>query len=274
MSLDISDAFIKQYEADVHLAYQRTGSLFRNTVRTKNGVKGTSTYFQKATSGEASQKSRHGVVPAMNIDHSNVECTLEDWYAADYVDSLDELKTNIDERQIIVNNGAYALGRKTDSLLITHMDATTNTQTEGGTARLTTTKINLEFVRFGENNVPDDGGRMWAISPDQWIDLLGITAFSSSDYVGQDQLPYKAGMSAKRWMSFMWFQHTGLPETANIRKTFAYHKNCLGHAIGQEVKTEISYIPEKVSHFINSMMSQGAILIDATGVGEIQAYAA
>ena len=31
---------------------------------------------------------------------------------------MDELKTNIDERTVVANAGAYALGRKTDELII------------------------------------------------------------------------------------------------------------------------------------------------------------
>jgi Phage capsid protein len=274
MAVDITDAFIKQYESDVHMAYQRMGTKLRNTIRVKNGVRGSSTTFQKVGSGTASQKTRHGNVSPMNIDHTPVECTLADWYAADYIDKLDELKINIDERMVVSQNGAYALGRKTDELIVTAMDTTSNVQTEASTNRLTTTKINLEFVRFGESDIPDDGGRHWVVSPDQWIDLLGITAFSSADYVGPDQLPYKAGMAAKVWMTFLWFQFSGLPETTNIRKTFAYHRNCIGHAIGADVTSEINYIPEKVAHLATSMMSQGSVLIDATGVSEVQCYAA
>lgn len=274
MSIDVSDAFIKQYESDVHMAYQRMGSKLRNTVRVKNGVKGSSTTFQKVGSGTAVQKSRHAEVAQMNITHTPVECTLGDWYASDYIDKLDEIKINIDERMVVAQNAAAALGRKTDEMIITALDATSNTQTEASTARLTTTKINNEFVRFGENDVPDDGNRFWVISPDQWTDLLGIAAFSSSDYVGPDQLPYKSGMAAKMWMTFMWFQHSGLPEASNIRKTFAYHRNAIGHAIGADVSSEINYVPTRVAHLATSMMSMGSVLIDAIGVGEVQAYAA
>ena len=68
----------------------------------------------------------------MNLDHTNVECTLEDYYAGDWVDHLDELKTNIDERQVIANAGAYALGRKSDEMIITALDgATTNVIADG-----------------------------------------------------------------------------------------------------------------------------------------------
>lgn len=274
MAVDISDAFIKQYESEVHLAFQRMGSKLRNTVRVKNGVTGQSTFFQKASAGQASQKSRHGDVTPMNVDHSNVECTLADWYAADYIDKLDEIKTNIDERSVVTQNAAAALGRKADEMIVTALDATTNTQTEASTNRLTSTKINKEFVRFGNADIPDDGNRFWAVAHEQWTDLLGITAFSSADYVGQDQLPYKQGMSAKMWMSFMWFQFSGLPVASNIWKTFAYHRNGIGHAVGADVSSEMNYIPQKVSTLATSFMSMGSVLIDASAVGEVQAYAA
>ena len=114
LSTSIDQAFIKQFEEEVHQAYQRMGSKLRNTVRVKNGVRGSSTVFQKVGKGSASTKARHGMVPVMTIDHNPVECQLLDFYAGDWVDRLDELKINIDERQVVANAGAFALGRKTD----------------------------------------------------------------------------------------------------------------------------------------------------------------
>ena len=65
----------------------------------------------------------------------------------------------------------------------------------------------------------------------------------------------------------------GLPIVpTSIRKNFAYHKNAVGHASGADVTTELNYIPEKVAHLGTSYMSQGAVLIDNTGVYEVQAY--
>jgi hypothetical protein len=272
MAMDISDAFVKQFESEVHMAYQRMGSKLRNTVRNKNNVKGTSTTFQKVGKGSAGTKSRHGNVPVMSIDHTPVECTLADYYAADYIDKLDELKINIDERGVVTQSAAAALGRKTDDLIITQLDATSNTQSEGGTTGLNQTKVNVVFETMGNNDIPDDGERYFAISPGGWTDLLGLAAFASADYVGSDDLPYKGGMVARRWMGFMFFTHSGLPVATSIRKNFAWHKNCLGHASGAEVVTELNYIPEKVAHLGTSYMSQGAVLIDTTGVFEVQAY--
>ena len=106
MSTSIAQAFVKQFEREVHESYQRMGSKLRNTVRSKNNVQGASTVFQKVGKGAASTKARHGQVPVMNVDHTPVECSLYDFYAGDWVDRLDELKINIDERQIIANAGS------------------------------------------------------------------------------------------------------------------------------------------------------------------------
>lgn len=272
MSIDVNDAFVKQFESEVHMAYQRMGSKLRNTVRFKGNVKGASTTFQKVGKGVAGTKSRHGNVPVMSIDHSNVEVTLADYYASDYIDKLDELKINHDERMVVTQSAAAAIGRKSDDLIVTALDASTNVVTESGTTGLNQTKINTVFEYFGNNDIPEDGERYFVISPSAWTDLLALDAFSDADYVGLDDLPYKGGMVARRWMGFMFMTFSGLPVASSIRKNFAFHRSAVGLASGAEVSTELNYIPEKAAHLATSMMSQGSSLIDPTGVYEVQAY--
>ena len=103
MATSVTQAFVKQFEREVHEAYQRQGSKLRATVRTKSNVQGAATVFQKVGKGTAATKSRHGQVPVMNVDHVPVECTLADFYAGDWVDKFDELKVAHDERAVIAN---------------------------------------------------------------------------------------------------------------------------------------------------------------------------
>jgi len=269
MSQTIDQAFISQFESEVHLAYQRMGSKLRNTVRTKSNINGKDTTFQKAGKGIAGQKSRHGKVPTMSIAHTKVLATLADYYAADYVDDLDELKTNIDERNVVVETAAGALGRKSDELLIAVTDATSNVVVHGSAA-MNQTKINTVFNYFGDNDVPDDGQRNWVIGPQQWTNLLGISAFSDADFVGSDDLPYKGGMVARRWMSFLWFTHSGLTKASTTRTTMAYHKRALGFASGRDITSRWDWIPEKASMFYQANQSQGAVEIDSTGVYRVE----
>ena len=86
MANSIDTAFIRQFETEVHLAYQRMGSKLRNTVRTVSNVNGSTVRFQKIGTGSASTKSRNGMVTPMELAHTTVDVTLSDFYAAEYID--------------------------------------------------------------------------------------------------------------------------------------------------------------------------------------------
>ena len=264
MSTTVALSFIKNFQADVHLQYQQMGSKLRNTVRTKDKVIGSSTTYQKVGKGTASTKARHGMVPVMNVDHSPVECQVYDYYAGDWVDELDEIKSNTNERMVIAKAGAYALGRKTDELIINQLDTSTN-YSGAGTDGLTKAKVLGAFELLGEADVPDDGERYAIVGWKQWSDLLGIQEFANADYIGDDELPWK-GTQAKRWLGALWIPHSNLTKTSNVRYCYWYHKTSIGHAIGAEVKSDVSWHGDRAAHFINNMMSQGSCLIDTSGV--------
>lgn len=264
MSTTVDLAFIKNFEAEVHIQYQQMGSKLRNTVRMKDNIIGATTTFQKVGKGTASTKARHGKVPVMNVDHQPVECVLVDYYAGDWVDKLDELKTNINEQQVVAKAGAYALGRKSDELIIGQL--ATSTKFAGGNSEgLTKEKVLAAFELLGEADVPDDGQRFAAVGWKQWSELLNIQEFANADYIGGDELPWKA-TQAKRWLGTLWLPHSGLPRTGNVRSCFWYHKTAVGHGIGSEVKTDITWHGDRAAHFVNNMMSQGACLIDPAGI--------
>jgi hypothetical protein len=274
MSSSINNAFITQFEAEVHMAYQRMGAKLKNLVRVVNGVSGESVKFQKVGTGEATSKARHAEVVAMNISHTNVTATLADFYASDYVDRLDELKTNIDERQVIANNAAYALGRKTDSIITDAMaSATTLANNAGAQGGTVSTDLNIDKFKemqalFGSNDVPDDNQRYWAIGPNQWSDLLADDQWTRLEYIGSGELPF-SGMNytAKRFLGFLTFVHSGLDTSGSTdRHTIAWHKSSMGLGVGSEVRTEVNYIPEKVAHLMTSYLSMGSVLIDTNGI--------
>lgn len=269
MATTISEAFIKQFEREVHESYQRLGSKLKGTVRFINNVNGSSAVFQKVGKGTASTKSTHGMVPVMNLAHSSVECELQDYYAGDWVDRLDEMKVNIDERQVIANAGAYALGRKTDDLIIGALqNANANVIADNATG-LTKAKILEAFEILGENDVPDDAQRFAVIGYKQWSDLLSIEEFASADYVGVENLPYKS-TQVKQWLGINFIPHSGLPDDgAGVRSCFFYHMTAIGHASGSDVQTDITWHGDRAAHFINNMMSQGTALIDEAGIVKI-----
>lgn len=267
----ISNAFVKQFEREVHEAYQRQGSKLRGTVRTAGNIQGSTAVFQKIGKGVASTKSTHGMVPVMNLDHASIEVDLLDYYAGDWVDRLDELKLNHDERAVIASAGAYALGRKSDELIVDALLAEQGniTASTDSAAGMTLDKILEAFEILGANDVPDDGQRFCIVGYKQYSELLKLEEFASSDFVGADELPFKA-TQAKKWLGTTFIPFTGLPiDGTGVRSCYWYHRTAIGHAAGADVETNVSYHNDRASFFVNNMMSQGAKVIDTSGIVEI-----
>ena len=266
MANTIDVAFIKQFESEVHMAYQRMGSKLRNTVRMANNVRGSTVRFQKIGTGSASTKSRNGSVTPMELTHTQVEATMADYYAAEYIDKLDELKININERQAVAQSAAAALGRKTDDILYTAMDSGANsTQINSTAAAVDKADLLTLFETFGSANIPEDGGRYLAMHPKGYADLFNIDQFASSDFVGEQNLPFAGGMSMKEFLGFKIFSTSAITAGKNM----AYHTSAVGLGINSDVTTELNYVAEKVSHLATSMMSMGAVVIDDNGVYEV-----
>lgn len=261
-------AFVKQYEREVHEAYQRQGSLMRHAVRVKNGITGADTTFQKAGSGTAVTKARHSEIPLMNVDHTPVNCSLADYFASDMIDKFDELKINHDERSVITNAGAWALGRKTDDLIITA--ANTTTTSEGGSNALISTKrILVAIEKLRENDVPWDGNICGWLTPHQEAELLNsANDFKSADFVeaGVMRNPYRM----REWLGVKWMTHNALPGVGTSTSTcLLWHKNSIGHAVGAEVTSDVQWEGKYWAHRVTNAMSQGSCLIDTRGVVKI-----
>ena len=266
MANTIDTAFIKQFESEVHIAYQRMGSKLRGTVRTAGNVAGNVVRFQKIGTGSASTKSRNGNITPMELTHTTVEATMTDHFAAEFIDKLDELKTNIDERQAVATSAAAALGRKTDELLYTAMDAGANsTQIHDTSSAVEKADLLSLFETFGTANIPEDGNRYLAMHPKGYADLFLINEFASSDFVGEQNLPFAGGMTMKEFLGFKIFSTAAITAGKNM----AYHSSAVGLGVNADVSTEVNYVPEKASHLATSMMSMGAVVIDDNGVYEV-----
>lgn len=275
MANTISQSFITQFDADVKLAYQR-GQLLRGTVRTKEAT-GSTCRFQKIGKGTATDKARNGNVVPMNPDHSYVTATLVDKYAPEYIDVLDELKQNIAEREAMIMTSVRALQRVADQQILDVLEAFGGSSATYGGTGLTISKISEALYEILMNkDVPDDGNITVVIGWKQYGELMQLQQFSGWEYVG-DRYPYLKGSQAVRWMNCLWIPHSGTSNAYgsglwSSRRCFAYHKTAIGHAIGQEIKNEINYIPEKAAWLINSFLSQGAVKIDTDGIVGIPCY--
>lgn len=273
MATQIDQNFIRHFDDEVFTAYQRNGAALRGFVREKQGNAKDFT-FPKYGTGSLGSKAKHGLVPVMNADHSKVEVSVSDYYGGEYIDDLDEIKTNIDERGQAAGALAKAAGRKVDERIINAVTGASlgaGQQIVHGSTSFTKAKVLQMFEQFGNNDIPDDGNRACVVSPDAWANgLLNIVEFTNQDYIGGDALPWVSGITAKRWMGFMWVQHTGLTIASTTRTCLAMHKPAVGLAMNSEMRTNFDWIAERAAWFAQVRLSCEAVVIENRGCMQIQ----
>lgn len=262
---DIDDSFVKQFESEAHIEYQQMGSKLRNTIRTKAGVTGESTTFQVIGNVDVGTKSREGKVPRSHPSHAPVEVTLQDRYASVLIDDLDELKVQHDERGVQAKNIAAAMGKDTDDIILTAMDASANSNNVGTAETFSAAATPIGMMEdFGNASIPFDGELYAVVCWEAWGDLLDLDEFSNADYVQSENLWFE-GVTAKQWLGFKWFPHENLPQDGSSdAKNFFYHRSSCGHAIGADYSQRIDYLAEYDSNQVMAKMSHGAGLIDDT----------
>lgn len=273
-------SFVKQFEADVHIAYQQTAAKLRHTVRTKQGVKGESLTFQKVGKGNASSKTRNGDITPMELEHSSIAVTLVDKYAGDYIDELDELKMNHDEKDVIKKSVSGALGRTFDGFIITAGNTSTNVIGTGAASEhsgstpeaVAFKKVKAAVKALNKKDVPDDGDRFCLVTPDVWDLLLESDKFARAEYVGND-LPFLKGTEARKFMNVIFMVHNGLTITGSTTAQYStclmYHKTAIGLGEGKQADLDVWWDGRKQSHWVSGKMSGAAGLIDAEGCVKI-----
>ena len=62
----------------------------------------------------------------------------------------------------------------------------------------------------------------------------------------------------------------GLTVAAGVRDCFAYHMTSTGFASGIDPRSEVNYIPTKVSWLANGMLKAGAVVRNSNGLVKVQ----
>ena len=282
----VTQAFVQMWSDDVtHLAQQKASKL-QGSVRTVRGVIGNTYKFHTlGKGGYIKNKVRNADIRPMSdsasfsaptdgdsytgstADHAVVSATMNSFVTGEYIEDIDQLRTNIDYRQSYQGAIAAALNRAYDQELISVMDAATpgSTVTASSGTGLDKAKLVEVAEALNDNDVPM-GSRYLVISPAALTDMLGDTTLVSSDYVATQGL--QSGY-IPNVMGFNVIVSNLLTATAGVRACYAYDTNAIGCAIGKDISSRFDYVPQKVAHLVTAEFTQGCAVIDPSGLVQI-----
>lgn len=272
---DIDQAFIEQYNADVHHEFAQRGPRLIGMTR-KGTVRGKSAIFQKVGGKLVMvNKPRRGTHEFGAVDHDTVKVDMVDKYLPTAVDELDLLKQNIDERRAHAVEHVGAVSRYVDTVILGAIEDGAHADVGDAAAAFGYGHAMRIVNRFQTNEVPDDGQRYCALHPYAWSQFLQVDAFANADYVGAENLPFKGGMTAKMWMGVLWFPlnnilHGTQNDPANnigpnISVNLAWHRSVVGHGVNKEPSTRWSYENTMSAYAAVTSISMGATIIQGEG---------
>jgi len=288
MSKTLSVAQAKFFDDQIKIEYAAMGGALAPTVYKKfnRGVK--TFQFPKLTNGVAQRRTSQTMVKLMNVTHTNVIATGEEWQAAEFTDIFDDAETNIDERKALAGIIASAINRREDQILIDAWEVATANITidvnEGGAnTGLNVAKLRAAGSDMDDNEVGTDGNgkdtndRHFAAGSKGKSSLLAETEVTSTDFNSVRAL-VAGQVNQFLGFEFHWVglrAEGGFDLTGNTRTNFAYHGGMRGSTgLGMVMKDEVNTTFENLFSSWLSVQNfiAGAVVIDPVGLVEVQTF--
>ena len=272
MSLSLTNVQQTEFDAMVKAEYRSRGFKLRDTVTVRTDVIGRFVQFRKVGQVIANQVAFQNTIAIQDPGFTALTATLEKYAAGTAVDEIQDLTVNFSSKQELAMVVAMAIGRRSDQIIINALAAGPGQTILNGGTNMSYAKLR-NVVQFFEANAVPLEERFLALTGNMLRALLAsdqlISRFyTSNDAVVSGTLNFRdvLGMNIRVIPDMT---EGGLPVVAGIASAFAWHKMSTGMGIGQDLRTEINYLPRETSWFVNGLFFAGAVIIDNRGVFQI-----
>ncbi len=229
--------FPTQYANRAIHIYQNKGNRLRPMVTQATRIEGAEkAVFWRAGKSKAVKKTRNQRNVPSNADRKKFEVALATWTAFDTVEEYDLDRMTVDEKEIVYQSGAMALGRATDKEIYDVMKAAKPAADAGldFSAGAFSAASALTLCSALQNDkVPWDGNVFCGLPSLQWNQFLANKVVNSADHV--KDLPFTKATDTRFWNGVNWFlQVEEDPEDfyrvpgANKQDLMIWHKSALG----------------------------------------------
>ncbi len=273
MSLSLTNVEQEEFDAQVKIEYRSRGFILRDCVRTRTDITGATCQFRKVGEIVANETGFQQTVALQDPGYTRHTATLIKYTAPTAVDEIQDLTVNFDARQENAMIVAMAIGRRSDQIIINAVQAGAagleGTIIPAAGENMTYGKLRNVIQVFEENAVPIEeryismsGSGLRSLLAD---DHLTSRFYTSNNAVATGTLNYRdvLGLNVRVIPNMV---EGGLPLVGTVRRAMAWAKQSTGMAIGQDLRTEINYLPRETSYLVNGIFFAGAVAIDNRGI--------
>ncbi len=259
----IEQARVLQFKSNVLHLYQQKGSLLKGLVR-EEALTGKAHFFERVSPTAATKRTtRHEATVHIDVEHSRRMVTPADYVWSTLVDDTDKLRIIINPESEYAIEGASAMQRTYDEVVIAAFDADAKSGEDGsGTVTFASEPVgsssedlssgNVETadvlnwkLQFDILNIPMDN-RVIVTPPGVPLQLLAATSApfaSSSDY---NTVKALVRGEIDTWVGFRWVVTNIAPLLDSTDKyLYAFHRDSMGIAVARDMVTKMDVLPER-----------------------------
>jgi hypothetical protein len=263
MSVQITTAFTKQYEANCEQVAQQVETRARDKVMIKDMTGASRDYIDYVgTVSPVQRTTRHGDTTYTEIAHTRRQITTVPYALAELIDTPDKARVLIDPQNAYLQAFRAGFNRQIDSIIFAALRGTAYYGVDGassvtlpsaqkvssGSVGLTFEKLvsASEILNLADVPTEDEGGpnytRWMAISPKQVSDLLKETEVGSNDY--NLVKPLVEGKVTK-FMGFNFVVSNLLTAASTTRYCLAWVKAGCALGMNYDVTSTVDRMPNK-----------------------------
>ncbi|MFN7125287.1 MAG: phage capsid protein [Allorhizobium sp.] len=249
MTLEANNWFTTQYADRAMHIYQNQGNRLRPTVTPAVKFVGAEkAVFWLAGKSKAVKKDRRQRNTPSNSQRKKFEVNLETWTAFDEIEEFDLDRMTVDEKEIVYQSGAMALGRATDIEIYQKMAAAKVAADVDYSAGAFSAANALDLcAKLQADKVAWDGNVYCGLPPLQWNQLLANKVVNSADHVGPD-VPFVKATDTRFWNGVNWFlfvEEDALDlypvPSANKQDLFIWHKSAMGWGAHTDLQVRVDW---------------------------------
>lgn len=264
--------FTTQYDSRVTHVYQAQGNMLRPTITMATRVEAAKATFWVAGSGTARKKLRSQRAVPMNTARKKIEVDLSTWEAFDTCEEYDLDRMNVNEKEVLVQTGAMALGRSTDQEIIDVVAAAAPTSGIGfvgdGTTAFTLGHAMAMCQQMQKRVKKWDGQTYCPLPSLYWNQFLSWKQVNSSEHVGAD-LPFVKATDTRFWNGVNWFlmDDDVFPvPAANQMDALMWHKSAVGWGNNTDLRSIWDWDNYESWWTINMQAKGCAAILQAEGL--------
>ena len=251
MSVQIPVAHVEMYRDNVMMLAQQKGSRLMRTCRNDGAIVGRSVYYDRIGATAATEiTTRHADTPLTDTPHSRRRADLRDFDWADLVDHIDKIRTIYEPTNKYATNGAWAIGRSMDDVIIAAASGAAYEGQTGGTTvalpaaqKIVSSSVGLTLAKLMEarekldaSDVDPDLPRFCVLRAAQVTDMLNTTEVKSSDY---NTVKALAQGTLNSFMGFEFIRTERLQVVSSETLVLCYTAQALGIGMGSELMVDI-----------------------------------